>query len=329
LNKGRQSGGALQDKDGTMSTLPNSVLAIDVSKAVLDTAGYPKPWRRQLPNTGAGIGRIIAEAKRRGAMVVFEATSIYDRSLLAALDRSGLPYHRANPRKAREYARAAGFLAKTDLVEAEMLASYAAHIPLRLAEPVAAERAALRTLTDRRDQLVEMRKAEQVRLQQTEPPAIRAELESHIGELTSRIAAYEVEIAAALRQDALANPACWLITAPGVATITAAGLLALLPELGHRSAKTIVALVGLAPLAKDSGRRRGKRAIWGGRPAVRRLLYLAARHAARHPAFKVFAARLAAAGKPPKVVLIAVARKLLIILNLKLQQQRPFRDAIA
>lgn len=328
MNKGRPSG-ALQDKDGTMSTLPNSVLAIDVSKEFLDTAGWPKSWQRRLPNDGAGIGRIVAEAKRRGATVVLEATSVYDRKLIAALDRSALPYHRANPRKAREYARAAGFLAKTDRVDAEMLASYAAHVPLRLAEPVPGERTALRALTDRRDQLVEVRKAEQVRLQQIEQPAIRSEIETHIAELTRRIADYEAEIATALRQDALADQARWLVTAPGVATITAAGLLALLPELGRRSAKTIVALVGLAPLARDSGRRRGKRAIWGGRPAVRRLLYLAARHAARHAAFKSFAARLAAAGKPPKLVLIAVARKLLIVLNLMLQQQRPFRDAVA
>lgn len=312
-----------------MSTLPNSVLSIDISKEVLDTAGWPKPWRKRLPNSGEGIGRIIAEARRRGATVVFEATSIYDRGLLAALDRSGVAYHRANPRKARQFAQSAGFLAKTDRVDAEMLASYAAHVPLRLAEPVPAERLALRALTDRRDQLVGLRKAEQVRLQQIAQPCIRAEVESHIQDLTRRIAGYEAEIAAALQQDALADQARWLVTAPGVATITAAGLLALLPELGQRSAKTIAALVGLAPLARDSGSRRGKRAIWGGRPGVRRLLFLAARHAARHAAFKPFAERLALAGKPRKLVLIAVARKLLIVLNLMLQQRRPFIDAPA
>jgi transposase len=124
-------------------------------------------------------------------------------------------------------------------------------------------------------------------------------------------------------------PARHLKSAPGIGPITAATLLALLPELSRRSAKTIAALAGLAPLARESGRFRGKRRIYGGRPAVRRRLFLAARHAAKHRAFQTFAQRLETAGKARKLILIAIARKLLIALNAMMKENRPFHDAIA
>jgi transposase len=308
-----------------MSTLPSQVLSIDISKDHLDTSAWPKPWRRHLRNDADGIARIVAEAKARGALVIFEATSVYDRKLIAAAEAAELPYHRANPRKARDYARAAGFLAKTDRVDGDMLASYAAHVPLPVAEPVPAERQALRALTDRRGQLVELRKAEQNRLQQTSTPAIREEIATHIADLSQRIESYEAQIGEALADDRLARPSAHLVSAPGVGPITAASLIALLPELGHRSARTITALVGLAPFARESGRWRGQRRIRGGRPAVRRLLFLAARHAAQHPAFQAFAERLLAAGKTRKQMLVAVARKLLIALNAMLREDRPFQ----
>jgi transposase len=271
----------------------------------------------------------VAEAKKRQATVIFEATSVYDLRLIRALDEAGVPYHRANPRKARDYARSAGFLAKTDKVDADMLAHYAAHVPLPLTEPIPKARQELRILLDRRHQLVEMRKAEEIRLKQIEAPAIIAEIKEHIAALKSKIAQYDAEIAEGLDKPELAMPARHLKSAPGVAKTTAAGLLALLPELGRRSAKTIAALAGLAPLARESGRFRGKRRIYGGRPMVRRLLFLAARHAARHPAFKDFAGRLEALGKPKKLILIAVARKLLITLNAMMKENRPFQEAIA
>jgi transposase len=320
-----------------MSTLPSQVLSIDISKDHLDTSAWPKPWRRHLRNDAEGIARIVAEAKARGALVIFEATSVYDRKLIAALEAAELPYHRANPRKARDYARAAGFLAKlvlgpaegrtrgTDRVDGDMLASYAAHVPLPVAEPVPAERQALRALTDRRSQLVELRKAEQNRLQQISAPAIREEIATHIADLSQRIEAYEAQIGEALADDRLARPSAHLVSAPGIGPITAASLIALLPELGRRSARTITALVGLAPFARESGRWRGQRRIRGGRPAVRRLLFLAARHAAQHPAFHAFAERLLAAGKTRRQMLVAVARKLLIALNAMLREDRPFQ----
>lgn len=309
-----------------MSTLPSSILAIDISKDHLDTDAWPRPWRRQVGNDAAGIAAIVATARRLGAFVVFEATSTYDRRLMAALEAAGLAYHRANPGKARAFARAAGFLAKTDRVDAAMLLAYARAVAPAAAEPVSAERQALRALLDRRDQLVAMRKQEKTRLHQVQTPAIGAEIAAHIADLSTRIAAYEAEIQAQLAaHDDLAETAQRLASAPGIGPVTAASLIARLPELGQRRSTTIAALVGLAPLARDSGRQRGQRRIWGGRGAVRRLLFLAAQHAAKNPAYHAFAERLRSAGKAPKTVRIAVARKLLVTLNAMIRDNRTFQ----
>jgi transposase len=308
-----------------MSTLPSSVLSIDISKDILDTDAWPKPWRRRVGNDSAGIGAILTEATRRAAFVVFEATSVYDRSLMAGLDAAGIAYHRANPRKARDFARSSGFLAKTDRIDAAMLAQYGRSIALRPSEPVAPERQALRALIDRRDQLVTMRKQERTRRHQIADKTICEEVSENIAHLTRQIARYEMRIRTHLQAHReLLRSVQLLSSAPGVALITAASLVAFLPELGRRSAKAISALVGVAPLAKDSGRMRGQRRIWGGRRAVRSLLFLAARHAEKSPAFESFAQRLKDKGKPVKKVRIAVARKLLIVLNLMIANDRPF-----
>lgn len=313
-----------------MNTLASSILSIDISKDHLDTDAWPQRWRRRLANDADGIGRIVAEAKRQGAFVVFEATSVYDRKLMRTLEAAGVPYHRANPRKARDFARSSGFLAKTDRVDAAMLKEYGRAVDLRMAEPIAPERQALRPLLARRDQLVEMRKQETTRLQQIEDETIRAEMQALIDVLKARIADYEARIQAALAaHPELVHASRLLASAPGVGLVTAANLLAGLPELGRRCPKTIAALVGLAPLARDSGRFRGQRRIWGGRRNLRRLLFLAARHAANSPAFSAFAQRLRDAGKPPKKVRIAVARKLLLALNAMIKENRPFKEAIA
>jgi transposase len=308
-----------------MSTLPSSVLSIDISKDVLDTDAWPKPWRRRVGNDSAGIGVILVEAKRREAFVVFEATSVYDRSLMAGLDAAGIAYHRANPRKARDFARSSGFLAKTDRMDAAMLAQYGRSIALRPSEPVAPERQALRALIDRRDQLVTMRKQERTRRHQIADKTIGEEVNENIAHLTRQIAGYETRIRTHLKAHReLLKSVQLLSSAPGVALITAASLVAFLPELGRRSAKAIAALVGVAPLARDSGRLRGQRRIWGGRRSVRSLLFLAARHAEKNAAFEPFAQRLKDKGKPIKKVRIAVARKLLIVLNLMIANNRPF-----
>jgi transposase len=307
----------------------SEILAIDISKDHLDTDALPSPWRRRLKNDADGIAVIVATARQRHAFVVFEATSVYDRRLMAALEAAHVPFHRANPRKAREFARAAGILAKTDSVDAAMLAQYAARLDLKAHRPLPDSRKALRILVDRRAQLVEMRKQEQTRLQQTDDADVRAEMTAAVAGIAARIAIYDAKIKALLQADPqLKQAARLLITSPGVAALTAATLLAHMPELGHASAKSIAALAGLAPLARDSGRWRGQRRIWGGRRQVRRLLFLAARHAAKSPRFSAFADKLRHAGKAPKAVLIAVARKLLVALNAMLKTQTHFAPAI-
>jgi transposase len=301
------------------------VLSIDISKDSLDTDAWPKPWRRRVGNDAAGICAIVAEAKRRKAFVVFEATSVYDRSLMAALAAEAIAYHRANPRKARDFVRSSGFLAKTDRLDAAMLAQYGRSVELRAAEPVAPERQALRALIDRRDQLVSLRKQERTRRHQIADETIREEVAESIVHFTRLIAGYEARIRGHLKAHPdLQKSVQLLSSAPGVALITAASLVAFLPELGRRNAKAISALVGVAPLARDSGRMRGQRRIWGGRRPVRSLLFLAARHAEKNAAFEPFAQRLKDKGKPTKKVRIAVARKLLIVLNTMIANDRPF-----
>ena len=308
-----------------MTTLPSSVLSIDISKDFLDTDAWPRPWRKRIGNNRQGIATILAEARRRQAFVVFEATSVYDRDLILALDRAKIGYHRANPRKARDFARSSGFLAKTDRLDAAMLAEYGRCVPLPAAEPVAPERKVLRALIDRRDHLVAMRKQERTRRHQIAEKAILAELADSIAYLSGQIAGYDAKIRTHLKKHPeLLKAVRLLSSAPGVALITAASLVAFLPELGRRGAKSISALVGLAPLARDSGRLRGQRRTWGGRRAVRCLLFLAARHAEKASAFRDFAQRLKDAGKPIKKVRIAVARKLLIVLNTMIAANRPF-----
>jgi transposase len=308
-----------------MSTLPSSVLSIDISKDFLDTSGWPTIWRRRLGNGKEGIDKIVSEAVKRKAVVIFEATSVYDRPLMFALDKACVAYHRANPRKARDFARSSGFLAKTDKLDSDMLAEYARSVSLPLAEPIAPERQALRALIDRRQQLVFMRKQELTRLKQVSDKAIRTEMQAGIVELSQRIKHYEQKVRAHLKAHPdLQRAAQILASAPGIALVTAASVLAFLPELGRRCAKTISALVGVAPLARDSGRLRGRRKIWGGRRNVRCLLFLAAQHAAKHPVFQDFARRLKDKGKPAKKIRIAVARKLLIILNSMIANDRPF-----
>jgi transposase len=308
-----------------MSTLPSSVLSIDISKDFLDTSGWPTVWRRRLANDKAGIERIVSEARRRGAFVIFEATSVFDWPLMKALDEAKLSYHRANPRKARDFARSSGFLAKTDRLDADMLAEYGRTVALRVSEPIAPERKSLRALIDRRQQLVFMRKQEATRLKQVSDAAICCEMEASIAEIGQKVVAYEDKIRAHLKAHPhLLETVRLLSSAPGVALVTAASLVAYLPELGHRCSKAISALVGLAPLARDSGRLRGKRKIWGGRRNVRCLLFLAARHAEKNPAFKDFAERLRAKGKAIKQIRIAVARKLLVVLNDMIAGNRPF-----
>lgn len=306
-------------------TLPQVTLGIDVSKDRLDAHVHPAGQARALANDTGGIEALIAWARRLKAFVVLEATSSYDQPLVRALEAAGLDFHRANPRKAREFARAAGFLAKTDQVDARMLASYGAALALRPTAPVSASRLELKALVSRRDQLVEHRKMERTRLAAAQEPWLIDSLRQAIAFLGEQIHAMEARIQACVTADAELDQA-WAIarSAPGVGPVTAAVLLAQLPELGQADRRGIAALAGLAPLACDSGAFRGRRRIWGGRKRVRDALYMAAIGSTRSGPFKPVYRGMIQAGKPPKVAIIAIARKLLVALNAAFRDKAAF-----
>ena len=304
--------------------IPPDVVGIDVSKHRLDIFHAGSALR--IANTPEALAGPVRTWAAAGAFVLFEATGVYDSTLRQVLAEAGLPHARVNPGRARDFARAAGFLAKTDPVDATMLAAMAA--ALRPAEAVArdADREALTALIRRRDQLVAMRAMERIRASEAGDAFARTDIEAHLGWLDQRIGDLDRMIREAVRaSDSLSQQTALLRTAPGIGPVAAHVLTALLPELGQRNPKTIAALVGLAPLNADSGQKRGQRLIRGGRKRVRDALYMAALSAVRcNAAFKAFYTRLRNAGKPTKLALIAVARKLLITLNAMVRDNTPF-----
>lgn len=304
--------------------IPPDVVGIDVSKHRLDIFHAGSAMR--IANTPEALAGPVRMWTAAGAFVLFEATGVYDGVLRRALAEAGLAHARVNPGRARDFARAAGFLAKTDPVDAAMLAAMAA--ALRPAEAVApdADRERLTALIRRRDQLVAMRAMERTRASEAGDAFTRADTEAHLDWLDQRIGDLDRMIREAVRDsNSLSRQAALLRTAPGIGPVAAHVLTALLPELGQRCPKTIAALVGLAPLNADSGQKRGQRLIRGGRKRVRDALYMAALAAVRcHATFSAFYKRLRAAGKPAKVALIAVARKLLTILNAMIRDNKAF-----
>ena len=295
-------------------------VGIDVAKATLDVYLSCPEQALSLANETAGIAELVTLLQAaRPALIVLEATGGLERALVAELLLAALPVAVVNPRQVRRFAEALGVLAKTDRLDAQVLARFAAAIrpPIRpLAE---AEGSALADLLARRRQLVEMVTMETNRLQQARQAPVRQDLQAHIQWLTQRLKATEGGLRAAVE----ASPA-WQAKAEllrevkGLGEVTA--LIACLPELGHLDRKRIAALVGVAPLNHDSGTWRGKRRIWGGRAVVRQALYMATLSAVRHNAvLKAFYARLRQGGKTAKVALVASMRKLLTILNAMLR----------
>jgi transposase len=306
-------------------TLPSCIIGIDISKLWLDCFVQPAGKPMRFANSPAGIAGLVAVAGPLGSFCVLEATGRYDAALVKALHAAGLALHRANPRKARQFAQAAGFLAKTDRVDARMLAAYGAGVALRAEEPVAPEREALKLLVGRRDQLVELRKSERTRLTEAAADWLAESFRAVIARLDEQIAAVESRIKQLLATRELSRPNAILRSAPGVGPVAASVLLALLPELGRRDRRAISALAGLAPLAFESGAMRGQRHIWGGRKRVRDALYMAALAACRSGPFKPIYQAMRARGKPAKLAIIAIARQLLVALNAAIRDQKPFQ----
>jgi len=309
-------------------------IGIDVLRDTLEVGSSAKPATWRHGNDGAGIETLTTElVSLAPALVVLEATGGYEFEAACALQAAGLAVAVVNPRQARDFARAMGALAKTDSLDARMLAGFARVLHQhpereRFVKPLAdAELQRLQALVLRRRQLMGMLTAERQRLHLSHASA-RPSLERTIEFLKAQVADIEGESAEHVRAHhaALAQA---LSSVKGVGPATLATLLAELPELGKLCRRRIAALVGVAPLNRDSGQMRGQRTIWGGRADVRRTLYMATLVAVRHsPVFKAFYARLVAAGKPKKVALVAAMRKLLTVLNAIAKSGRSWDESL-
>lgn len=302
-------------------TPPLVYLGLDVAKASL--AGHLAGTGFTLSNTVAGHAALCARIAAHGVpvQVVCEATGGYERPLVAALQAARVPVSVLHPTRARQLARGLGFIAKTDRLDAAALAEIGARLQPAPTPPPAPEQVGLAALVARRDQLAELCRREKQHRETTTEAVLLRDLAQNLAALQRRLEKIEGLIAAHLRaHPPLAAKAARLRQAPGIGAIGAATLLALLPELGQGSRARITSLAGLAPRHCESGAFRGQRHVHGGRPKVRRILYLCALSAARHhPQLKLFYARLRAAGKAPKLALTAVARKLLTYLHSALQ----------
>ena len=261
-------------------------------------------------------------------LVVVEATGGYQRTVVAELVAAGHRLAVVNPRQVRDFARGLGLLAKTDRLDAQVIARFGQQASTRLFEPQTLEHQRLEELIARRRQLVELRAAETCRLETASTKAVIKSLRSAIEQLGKLIRKIELELSDLIEaDDQLQCRAARLQTTPGVGVVTAQTLVAELPELGRLSRGQISALVGVAPFNRDSGKYHGRRAIWGGRASVRSVLYMATLTARRfNPAIRAFGERLNAAGKPYKVVMVACMRKLLVILNAILKQNSAWKD---
>jgi len=296
---------------------PNCFVGIDVSKMTLDLAVRPGAETWQVPNEDPALPTLIARLRALApTRIVLEATGGYEHAVVAALAAAGLPVVVANPRQVRDFGRSCGQLAKTDRIDAALLALFAERVQPEL-RPLPDEAAqALDAFLTRRRQLVEMLIAERNRLGFAKRP-IRRDIDQHIRWLEKRLKDVDRELAAAVQASPVWRATEDLLrTVPGIGPVVSRTLLGELPELGQLNRKQIAALVGLAPHARDSGTFRGKRMIWGGRAPVRAVLYMGALVAAQfNPVIRAFYLRLRATGKPAKVALTACMRKLLIILN--------------
>ena len=262
-------------------------------------------------------------AEQPAPLVVMEATGGLERPAARLLGAAGIAVAVVNPRHTRQFAKGLGWLAKTDRLDALMLARYGTLARPIARAPLDVAQARLQALVLRRRQLAQEINAEGNRLRRATEPVIRDSLSAHLAWLKAELAALDAHIAAALaaRPEDVERAAI-LASVPGVGPVATSALLALLPELGRRDGKAIAALAGLAPIAQDSGKRRGQRGIEGGRAVVRCVLYMATLVASRHnPAIRAFYQRLVAAGKAKKLALVAAMRKLLVILNAMLRDR--------
>jgi transposase len=305
--------------------MQRAFIGVDVAKGWLDIH-HSDQRRSRIENTPKATRALAVACAKEGAWVIFEASGGYDRILREALESAEVHFSRVNPRHARDFARAMGVIGKTDRVDARMLAELGFRLNPPRTVPLAQSRRALQAQTVRRRQLVDLRKQEETRLKQSADADVRADIKSLIAVLERRITKIEQEMVRLVKADAELEAIDDILqSAPGVGPIVSATLIAELPELGSIDRRAIAALAGLAPVARDSGKRSGPRAIEGGRTVVRTMLYLAGLHASRAGGhFRAFRDRLQRAGKPPKAAIIATARKLLVTLNAMLATRQKY-----
>lgn len=306
-------------------------VGIDVSKEHLDTAIRPEGLRFKFTNSEPGIAELIKRLRKlRPERIILEPTGGYEAALVHALSAAKLPVVVINARQIRQFAQATGRLAKTDTIDADVLAHYGEAIQPEIRPLKDEHLRELEAHVNRRRQLVDMRAAEQKRKQQA-PKVVHASIETVIEFLDRQINDVDADIDKLIRSSPLWNEGSDTIqSVPGVGSVTASTLLALVPELGKLQRKQIAALVGVAPLNRDSGRSNGTRNIWGGRAPVRAVLYMAANVASRcNPVIRALRERLEAKGKPPKVALVACMRKLLTILNAMMRDRASWSPKIA
>jgi transposase len=301
-----------------MGTTMKVLAGIDVSKAQLDVHLLPCGSTAAFPNTPKGIQQLLRFLKQRQVeRVCCESTGAQHYRLVSSLQAANIPIALANPRHVRDFARAAGMAAKTDRLDAKIIARFAEKMEPRLTPARTKQAELLTALVARRDQVQKLITQEKNRLEQAAHPKISKFIRHTLQALERQLAKLDAEIAAAIQADEqFKRKAELLASTPGVGPTTAAALLARIPELGALSRQQIGSLAGLAPMNRDSGNLRGKRTTGGGRRALRRSLYMPALVAVRHnPHLRAFYQGLRARGKSAMTALVAVMRKLLVLLN--------------
>lgn len=304
-------------------TTARTYVGIDVAKAKLDVASDPPGWTTTTPNTEAGIRRLVPQVQALAPeRIVVEATGGYELPVVCALVEAGLPVTVVNPRQVRDFAKALGQLAKTDTLDAQVLALFAARVQPPVRPRPDAATTALAAVLARRRQLIEMLTAERHRLGKASAD-VRPGIQAHIAWLTQQVTTLDADLTTRIQQSPVwQEQAALLQSVPGVGPILSRTLLAELAELGTLTRRQIAALVGIAPLNRDSGTVRGPRTCWGGRAPVRTALYMATLVATRcNPVIRSMYQQLCARGKKRKVALVACMRKLLTILNAMLKHR--------
>ena len=294
------------------------VVGIDISKARLDVGIVPTSEHWSVPNTPDGLAELACKLSDLSpTLVVMEATGGLERPVRVVLEQAGLRCALVNPRQVRDFAKAMGILAKTDSLDAMVLATFGEKVAPEARPGKDPDSAELEAILKRRRQIIDMLTAEKNRLKMEPSAQVRGNIDKHITFLTTSLADIDKDLRTRIKDMPEWSEKDKLIrSVPGVGPITGFTILALLPELGRLNRKQIASLVGLAPFNRDSGTFKGQRRIWGGRGPVRSVLYMAALSAIRwNHVIKAFYTRLIEAGKRPKVAITACMRKLLTILN--------------